>query len=92
MTNGLNPSLLYRYRRVSIREISSDVDDRWVELGRGVAASGGRPSQPTPRATPTSALRHFGKQFTHLLAILLWVASSLALLAGQPPLVAAMLW
>jgi magnesium-transporting ATPase (P-type) len=34
-------------------------------------------------------LRQFGKQFTHLLAILLWVACGLALLAGLPPLAAA---
>ena len=42
---------------------------------------------PAPRRP--SALRHFGKQFTHLLAILLWVASGLALLAGQPALAVA---
>jgi magnesium-transporting ATPase (P-type) len=54
-----------------------------VEASRRLAADG--PNQlPEPRRP--SALRHFGKQFTHLLAILLWVASGLALLAGQPPL------
>jgi magnesium-transporting ATPase (P-type) len=57
-----------------------------VEASRRLAADG--PNQlPEPRRP--SALRHFGKQFTHLLAILLWVASGLALLAGQPPLAAA---
>jgi magnesium-transporting ATPase (P-type) len=42
---------------------------------------------PEPRRP--SALRHLGRQFTHLLAVLLWVAAGLALLAGQPPLAAA---
>jgi magnesium-transporting ATPase (P-type) len=57
-----------------------------VEASRRLAADG--PNQlPEPRRP--SALRHFGKQFTHLLAILLWVASGLALLAGQPALAAA---
>jgi magnesium-transporting ATPase (P-type) len=57
-----------------------------VEASRRLAADG--PNQlPEPRRP--SALRHLGKQFTHLLAILLWVASGLALLAGQPPLAAA---
>jgi len=54
-----------------------------IEASRRLAADG--PNQlPEPRRP--SALRHFGKQFTHLLAILLWVASGLALLAGQPAL------
>jgi magnesium-transporting ATPase (P-type) len=57
-----------------------------VEASRRLAADG--PNQlPEPRRP--SALRHLGKQFTHLLAILLWVASGLALLAGQPPLAGA---
>ena len=57
-----------------------------VEASRRLAADG--PNQlPEPRRP--SALRHLGKQFTHLLAILLWVASGLALLAGQPALAAA---
>ena len=42
-----------------------------------------------PQARPPSALRLLGRQFTHLLAVLLWVASALALVAGQPPLAAA---
>jgi len=41
---------------------------------------------PEPRRP--SALRQLGHQLTHLLA-LLWVPSGLALLAGQPPLAAA---
>ena len=57
-----------------------------IEASRRLAADG--PNQlPEPRRP--SALRHLGKQFTHLLAILLWVASGLALLAGQPALAAA---
>jgi magnesium-transporting ATPase (P-type) len=57
-----------------------------IEASRRLAADG--PNQlPEPRRP--SALRHFGKQFTHLLAILLWVASGLALLAGQPALAVA---
>jgi magnesium-transporting ATPase (P-type) len=57
-----------------------------VEASRRLAADG--PNQlPEPRRS--SPLRHLGKQFTHLLAILLWVASGLALLAGQPALAAA---
>jgi calcium-translocating P-type ATPase len=57
-----------------------------VEASRRLVADG--PNQlPEPRRP--SALRHLGKQFTHLLAILLWVASGLALLAGQPALAAA---
>jgi len=57
-----------------------------IEASRRLAAEG--PNQlPEPRRP--SALRHLGKQFTHLLAILLWVASGLALLAGQPALAAA---
>jgi magnesium-transporting ATPase (P-type) len=57
-----------------------------LEASRRLAADG--PNQlPEPRRP--SALRHLGKQFIHLLAILLWVASGLALLAGQPALAAA---
>jgi magnesium-transporting ATPase (P-type) len=57
-----------------------------IEASRRLTADG--PNQlPEPRRP--SALRHFGKQFTHLLAILLWVASGLALLAGQPSLAVA---
>jgi magnesium-transporting ATPase (P-type) len=57
-----------------------------VEASRRLAAEG--PNQlPEPRRP--SALRHLGKQFTHLLAILLWVASGLAILAGLPPLAVA---
>jgi magnesium-transporting ATPase (P-type) len=57
-----------------------------VEASRRLAPDG--PNQlPEPRRP--SALRHLGKQFTHLLAILLWVASGLALLAGQPTLAVA---
>jgi magnesium-transporting ATPase (P-type) len=57
-----------------------------IEASRRLAADG--PNQlPEPRRP--SALRHLGKQFTHLLAILLWVASGLALLAGQPALAVA---
>ena len=57
-----------------------------IEASRRLAVDG--PNQlPAPRRP--SALRHFGKQFTHLLAILLWVASGLALLAGQPALAVA---
>jgi magnesium-transporting ATPase (P-type) len=57
-----------------------------VEASRRLAADG--PNQlPEPRRP--SPLRHLGKQFTHLLAILLWVASGLALIAGQPALAAA---
>ena len=57
-----------------------------VEAARRLAAEG--PNQlPEPRRP--SALRHLGKQFTHLLAILLWVASGLAILAGLPPLAVA---
>ena len=57
-----------------------------VEASRRLAEDG--PNQlPQPRRP--SALRHFGKQFTHLLAILLWVASGRALLAGQPALAVA---
>src|SRR5512132_2655413 len=57
-----------------------------LEAARRLAADG--PNQlPEPRRP--SALRHLGKQFTHLLAILLWVASGMALLAGQPALAAA---
>jgi calcium-translocating P-type ATPase len=56
------------------------------EASRRLAADG--PNQlPEPRRP--SALWHLGKQFTHLLAILLWVASGLALLAGQPALAVA---
>ena len=59
-----------------------------IEASRRLAVDG--PNQlPAPRRP--SALRHFGKQFTHPLAILLWVASGLALLAGQPALAVAML-
>jgi Cation transporter/ATPase, N-terminus len=57
-----------------------------LEASRRLAADG--PNQlPEPRRP--SALRHLGKQFIHLLANLLWVASGLALLAGQPALAAA---
>ena len=42
-----------------------------------------------PQARPPSALRLLGRQFTHLLAVLLWVASAMALVAGQPPLAVA---
>ena len=57
-----------------------------IEASRRLAVDG--PNQlPAPRRP--SALRHFGKQFTHPLAILLWVASGLALLAGQPALAVA---
>ena len=57
-----------------------------VEASRRLAADG--PNQlPEPRRP--SALKQFGKQFTHLLAILLWVASGLALLAGQTALAVA---
>jgi P-type E1-E2 ATPase len=57
-----------------------------AEASRRLAAEG--PNQlPEPRRP--SALGHFSKQFTHLLAILLWVASGMALLAGQPALAAA---
>jgi magnesium-transporting ATPase (P-type) len=57
-----------------------------IEASRRLAADG--PNQlPEPRRP--SALRHLGKQFTHLLAILLWVGSGLALLAGQPALAVA---
>ena len=57
-----------------------------VEAARRLAAEG--PNKlPEPRRP--SALRHLGRQFTHLLAILLWVASGLALLAGLPPLAVA---
>ena len=59
-----------------------------VEASRRLAVDG--PNQlPQPRRP--SALRHLGKQFTHLLAILLWVASGLALLAGQPALAVAIM-
>ena len=57
-----------------------------VEAARRLAAEGPN-TLPEPRRP--SALRHLGKQFTHLLAILLWVASGLALLAGLPPLAVA---
>ena len=50
-------------------------------------ATDGLNQLPEPRGP--SALRQLGRQFTHLLALLLWVASGLALLAGQPPLAAA---
>jgi magnesium-transporting ATPase (P-type) len=50
-------------------------------------AADGLNQLPEPRGP--SALRQLGRQFTHLLALLLWVASGLALLAGQPPLAAA---
>jgi magnesium-transporting ATPase (P-type) len=57
-----------------------------IEASRRLAADG--PNQlPEPRRP--SPLRQLGKQFTHLLAILLWVASGLAILARQPPLAAA---
>ena len=57
-----------------------------VEASQRLAVDG--PNQlPEPRRP--SALRHLAKQFTHLLAILLWVASGLALLAGQPALAVA---
>ena len=39
-----------------------------------------------PRAARPSAARQLARQFTHLLAVLLWVAAGLALLAGLPPL------
>lgn len=57
-----------------------------VEASRRLAADG--PNQLPERRRP-SALKQFGKQFTHLLAILLWVASGLALLAGQTALAVA---
>ena len=41
-----------------------------------------RPPRPAP-------LRQLARQFTHLLAVLLWVAAGLALLAGLPPLAVA---
>ena len=72
------------------RESSDDLGDCWAELTRGVAALGGGRSESAARAAAPSAMRHLGKQFIHLLAILLWVASGLALLlAGQPALAAA---
>ena len=54
-----------------------------AEAERRLAAEG-------PNELPTlrrpSLVAQLARQFTHLLAILLWVASGLALLAGQPPL------
>ena len=57
-----------------------------AEASKRLAIDG--PNQ-LPRARPPSALRLLGRQFTHLLAVLLWVASALALVAGQPPLAVA---
>ena len=39
-----------------------------------------------PRLARPSALRALVRQFAHLLALLLWVAAGLALLAGTPAL------
>ena len=50
-----------------------------AEASKRLAIEG--PNQ-LPRARPPSALRLLGRQFTHLLAVLLWVASAMALLAG----------
>ncbi|WP_205750159.1 cation-transporting P-type ATPase [Cryobacterium sp. SO1] len=40
----------------------------------------------SPRLARPSALRALVRQFTHLLALLLWAAAALALLAGTPAL------
>jgi magnesium-transporting ATPase (P-type) len=53
--------------------------DRLARDGRNVLPSAGRPHP----------LREFVAQLTHLLAVLLWVAAGLALLAGMPPLAVA---
>ncbi len=42
-----------------------------------------------PEPAGPSYLRALGRQFTHLLALLLWVAAALALLAGMPALAVA---
>jgi len=57
-----------------------------AEAGRRLAHDG--PNElPQPRAP--SRARQLLRQFTHLLALLLWAAAGLALLAGLPPLSAA---
>ena len=42
-----------------------------------------------PQHRPTSPVKMLVRQLTHLLALLLWVAALLALVAGQPPLAVA---
>ena len=60
-----------------------------VEASRRLAADG--PNQlPEPRRP--SALRHLGKQFTHLLAILLWVASGWHSSPANPLSLGQLLW
>jgi calcium-translocating P-type ATPase len=57
-----------------------------AEAARRSAAEG--PNR-IPRPTRPSPLRELARQLTHLLAVLLWVAAALALLAGTPVLAAA---
>ena len=57
-----------------------------VEAERRLARDGLN-ELPKPRRPPV--LARFARQLTHLLALLLWAAAGMALIAGQPPLVAA---
>ncbi|MGH3332534.1 MAG: HAD-IC family P-type ATPase, partial [Nocardioidaceae bacterium] len=61
--------------------------------GLSTAAAEARAAQEGPNRLPQpprpSPLLQLTKQFTHLLALLLWVAAGLALLAGLPPLAVA---
>jgi magnesium-transporting ATPase (P-type) len=62
-------------RGLTVREAA----DRLARDGRNILPSAGRPHP----------VREFLAQLTHLLAVLLWVAAGLALLAGMPPLAVA---
>jgi magnesium-transporting ATPase (P-type) len=59
---------------------------RTAEAERRAAQAG--PNR-LPRPPRPSALAQLARQLTHLLALLLWVAAGLALLAGLPPLAVA---
>jgi magnesium-transporting ATPase (P-type) len=54
-----------------------------VEAERRLARDG---PNALPKPRQKSVLARFAGQFTHLLAVLLWVAAGLAIVAGQPPL------
>ena len=57
-----------------------------AEAARRLATDG---ANVLPRLARPSALRALVRQFTHLLALLLWAAAALALLAGTPALAVA---
>ncbi|WGX95101.1 cation-transporting P-type ATPase [Nocardioides sp. L-11A] len=62
-------------------DLATGLDDRQVEESRRVH---GANVVPPPRRSP--AWRLLADQMTHLLAVLLWVAAGLAVIAGMPEL------